>query len=200
MEPNSPQPVEQQSCNKKVIVISGPSGVGKTTIYKKILEEYQQEISFSISATTRTKRDSEIDGRDYHFLSLEEFEYLIAKGDFIEWETVHNNYYGTLNSEIQRIWDEGKHCLLDIDVKGGLRIKKMFGEKSFSVFVSPPSIEELEQRLRSRGTNDEISLKNRLHNATQEMTQKSYYNCVLKNENLENAIEELKKALKQFVL
>lgn len=184
---------------KKVIVISGPSGVGKTTIYKQILNMYKNEISFSVSATTRKKRDGEEDSKDYYFLNLEEFEYLIAKGDFIEWEQVHTNYYGTLKSEIQRIWDEGKHCLLDIDVKGGLNIQKMFGEKSYLIFVAPPSLESLENRLRSRGTNDEESLKHRLNNAIEELNHKSNYDLVLKNENLETAIEEMKVAIDRII-
>ena len=184
----------------KIIVISGPSGVGKTRMYKQILQEYADDISFSISATTRKIRDGEEDGKDYHFLSIEEFEYLIAKGDFIEWESVHNNYYGTLKSEIYRIWETGKHCLLDIDVKGGLRIQKIFGEKSFLIFVSPPSIAELEVRLRSRGSNDEESLKRRLDNAAEEMEQKSFYSLVLKNEDLETAVIELKKSLQEYIL
>lgn len=184
---------------KKVIVISGPSGVGKTTIYKKILELCHKDISFSVSATTRKKRDGEEDTKDYHFLSVEEFEYLIAQGDFVEWEQVHNNYYGTLKSEIQRIWDDGKHCLLDIDVKGGLNIQKLFGDQSYLIFVAPPSLESLEIRLRGRGTNDEESLKRRLNNAVEELNHKSNYDLVLKNENLETAIIEMKNAIKSII-
>ena len=183
----------------RAIVISGPSGVGKTTIYKQILREHSSDISFSISATTRKIRDSEVDGKDYHFLSIEEFKQLIDKGDFIEWECVHNNYYGTLKSEIYRIWKMGKHCLLDIDVKGGLQIKEIFGDKAFLVFISPPSMAELENRLRNRGTCDEESLKRRLDNAAKEMEQKDFYDTILKNENVENAVIELKKQIKEYI-
>ena len=183
----------------RVIVISGPSGVGKTTIYKQILKEHSSDISFSISATTRKIRDGEVDGKDYHFLSIEEFKQLIDKDDFIEWECVHNNYYGTLKSEIYRIWKMGKHCLLDIDVKGGLQIKEIFENKAFLVFISPPSMAELENRLRNRGTCDEESLKRRLDNATKEMEQKDFYDTILKNENIEIAVVELKKQIKEYV-
>ncbi len=182
-----------------IFVISGPSGVGKTTIYKKIIEDFRENISFSISATTREIRAGEKDGVDYHFLKEEEFEYLIAKGDFIEWEKVHNNYYGTLKSEIYRIWEDGKHCLLDIDVRGGLRIQKMFGEKAYLVFISPPSMEELEKRLRSRGTNDEESLKKRLSNASEEMEHKGFYNLVLKNETIDKAVQELREVIQKLI-
>ncbi len=184
---------------KKVIVISGPSGVGKTTIYKKILEQYQDDISFSVSATTRQMRAGEIDGKDYHFLSMEKFESLLSEDAFIEWEQVHNNYYGTLKSEVTRIWEEGKHCLLDIDVKGGLNIQRIFGEQAYLVFVSPPSIESLETRLRSRGANDEESLRRRLDNAIQEMTQAPHYSFELKNENLDTAIKDLKQIIEKIL-
>ena len=183
----------------RAIVISGPSGVGKTTIYKQILKEHSSDISFSISATTRKIRDGEVDGKDYHFLSIEEFKQLIDKDDFIEWECVHNNYYGTLKSEIYRIWKMGKHCLLDIDVKGGLQIKEIFENKAFLVFISPPSMAELENRLRNRGTCDEESLKRRLDNATKEMEQKDFYDTILKNENIEIAVVELKKQIKEYI-
>lgn len=185
---------------KKIIVISGPSGVGKTTMYKQLLQEYQKDLSFSISATTREKRDEEVNGRDYHFLSKEEFERLITEDEFVEWEKVHSNYYGTLKSEVYRIWEEGKHCLLDIDVKGGLGLQKIFGQKAFLIFVSPPSVQALEQRLRSRGANDEDSLRQRLHNATKEMEQKHFYDYVLQNEDIDQAILSLKKIIQEKFL
>ncbi len=184
---------------KKVIVISGPSGVGKTTMYKKILEQYRDDIAFSVSATTRQKRDGEVDGKDYHFLSMEKFESLLSEDAFIEWEQVHNNYYGTLKSEVTRIWNEGKHCLLDIDVKGGLNIQRSFKERAYLIFVSPPSIEDLETRLRSRKANDEESLRRRLDNAIQEMTQAPYYDFELKNGDLDIAIEDLKQVIKKIL-
>ena len=183
----------------KAIVISGPSGVGKTTIYKQILKEYSKDISFSISATTRNIRDGEEDGKDYHFLSVEEFKQLIDKNDFIEWECVHNNYYGTLKSEIYRIWKMGKHCLLDIDVKGGLQIKEIFENKSFLVFIAPPSMAELETRLRNRGTCVGEALERRLDNAAKEMEQKHIYDTILINENVEIAVTELKKQIKEYI-
>ncbi len=183
----------------KIIVISGPSGVGKTTIYKQILQEYSNNISFSISATTRKIRDGEEDGKDYYFLSVEEFKQLIDKDDFIEWECVHNNYYGTLKSEIYRIWKMGKHGLLDIDVRGGLHIKEIFGDKSFLVFIAPPSMSELENRLRNRGTCAGEALKRRLDNAAIEMEQQDFYDTVLKNEHVTIAVTELKKQIKKYI-
>lgn len=183
----------------KAIVISGPSGVGKTTIYKQILQECSDDISFSISATTRKIRDGETDGKDYHFLSIEEFKKLIDKGDFIEWECVHNNYYGTLKSEIYRIWKMGKHSLLDIDVKGGLQIKEIFGDKSLLVFIAPPSMAELENRLRNRGTCVGEALKRRLDNAAKEMEQKDFYDTILINENVTIAVMELKKQIIEYI-
>lgn len=185
---------------RKIIVVSGPSGVGKTTLYKRVLENFKEHMGFSISATTRAPRNNEIDGRDYYFMSEEEFHCLVAEGEFIEWEQVHNNYYGTLKSEIYRIWDEQKDCLLDIDVRGGLRIQKIFEEKAFLIFIAPPSMEELENRLRHRGTNDEISLKNRLNNASDEMEQKRLYNIVLKNENIETSVKLLIEEISKLIL
>jgi len=184
---------------KNIIVVSGPSGVGKTTLYKRVLANFKDRLGFSISATTRPPRRTEIDGKDYHFISEEEFHCLVAEGEFIEWEQVHDYYYGTLKSEIHRIWNENKECLLDIDVRGGLRIQKMFEEKAYLIFIAPPSIEELEKRLRHRGTNDEISLRNRLDNVNNEMAQKRLYNIVLKNENLEESVHKLMELISIYI-
>lgn len=184
---------------KKIIVISGPSGVGKTTMYKRILEEYKDQLSFSISATTRDIREFEEDGKDYYFLSEEKFKSFIANDCFIEWEKVYNNYYGTLKSEIYRIWNEGKCCLLDVYVCGGLHIKKTFGDQTCLIFIAPPSIKELESRIRSRGFNDEESLQRRLSNAKEEIKQKDFYHFVLENREIDETVSELKKIIESIL-
>ncbi|MGL5955167.1 MAG: guanylate kinase [Brevinema sp.] len=186
--------------HKKVIVISGPSGVGKTTMYKKILQEYSSDLSFSISATTRKIRDGESEGKDYYFLSLQEFQRFIDEDQFIEWAEVHHNYYGTLKSEVYRIWKEGRHCLLDLDVQGGLNIQKLFGEWAYLIFILPPSLECLEERLRYRGMNDELSIQQRLANAKKEIAQSVNYDFILKNDDLEKAVSELKKSVELFLI
>ncbi|MGL4676338.1 MAG: guanylate kinase [Brevinema sp.] len=185
--------------HKKVIVISGPSGVGKTTMYKKILQEYGDTISFSISATTRTMRANESEGKDYYFFSVQEFQRFVSEDRFIEWAEVHNNYYGTLKSEVHRIWDQNKHCLLDLDIQGGLNIQKLFGKHSYLIFILPPSLECLESRLRSRGMNDESSLQRRLSNAKKEIQQSINYDLVLKNDDLDIAVRSLKESLTLFL-
>lgn len=181
--------------DRKIIVISGPSGVGKTTLYKKLLEKYKNKLGFSISATTRPKRETEIDGQDYYFISEEKFNDLINKDEFIEWEQVFSYYYGTLKSEIYRVWNDNKDCLLDIDVKGGVNIQKMFEQKAFLIFIAPPCMQELESRLRSRGQNDERSLNKRLEGATLEMESHSYYDLVLVNQDFDKTLDELYKVI-----
>ncbi|MGL4394253.1 MAG: guanylate kinase [Brevinema sp.] len=175
----------------KVIVISGPSGVGKTSLYKKVLETYKDRLDFCVSATTRAMRDSEENGRDYHFLTEDEFKYLLASGEFIESERLYGNYYGTLRSEVTRIWDSGKTCLLDIDVKGGLKVHDLFPDQSTLIFIAPPSYAELESRLRLRGDNDEDSLNKRLSIANDEMAEQVKYDYVLVNENFETTLTQL---------
>src|SRR5208337_2695409 len=148
----------------KVIVISGPSGVGKTRLYRRLLSEMPGELRFSISATTRRPRDSEADGVDYYFIGPEDFKTRIEKGDFIEWAEVYGNYYGTLKSEVQRITDSGKNCLLDVDIQGGMSIKKAIKD-SVLIFILPPSLKELEHRLKERRTDDSRSVRVRIRTA-----------------------------------
>lgn len=183
----------------KAIIFSAPSGSGKTTIVKYLLENCP-DLGFSISASTRDKRGrKEQDGKDYYFLSPEEFKKKIDNDEFIEWEEVYEgNYYGTLKSEIQRIWNEGKNVIFDVDVKGGLALKKYFGENALAIFVKVPSIEILEQRLVGRGTESHASLSQRLFKAKFEMTFADKFDVVLVNENLEKSLVEALRLYNDF--
>lgn len=184
---------------KKIIVISGPSGVGKTTLYKQILELFSEMIGFSISATTRPMRNSEICGKDYYFLSEERFHELIQEKAFVEWEQVHGKYYGTLKTELNRIRKEGKHCLLDLDVKGGINIKEIFGAQAFLIFIAPPSMEELEKRLKLRGSNDEQSIQYRLSNAREEIHKQNHYDYVLVNNDINESLTRLETYIRSLI-
>ncbi|NOS92557.1 MAG: guanylate kinase [Cyclobacteriaceae bacterium] len=183
----------------KALIFSAPSGSGKTTIVKYLLEN-NPDLGFSISASTRDRRGrTEVDGKDYHFLTPEEFKEKIDANEFIEWEEVYaGNFYGTLKSEIERIWDEGKNVIFDVDVKGGINLKKYFGEKALSVFVKVPSIEILAQRLNSRGTETEESLSRRLFKAKFEMSFQDKFDVVLLNEDLSKSVAEAQMLYKQF--
>ncbi|MCK5637689.1 MAG: guanylate kinase [Flavobacteriaceae bacterium] len=172
----------------KLFVFSAPSGSGKTTIVHHLLAQKKMNLDFSISATSREKRGEEIDGKDYHFISLKNFKNHITNNDFIEWEEVYNNnFYGTLKSEIERIWNQGKHAIFDIDVVGGLRIKEKFPEQTLAVFVQPPSIQEMEKRLRNRKTDTEEKIQERVKKAEREFQLAKYFDEILINDNLEIA-------------
>ena len=187
------------SNEKKLIAISAPSGTGKTSIIQEILKLNQNKLIFSISATTRKKRLNEIDGVDYFFLTREEFEHKIQNDEFIEWEEVYEgNYYGTLKSEIERIWKDGKNVIFDVDVKGGLNLKKYFGDKALAVFVKVPSLSVLEERLRSRGTESHASLSQRIFKARFEMTFQDRFDAVLENESLEKSLAEAQRLYDEF--
>jgi guanylate kinase len=183
----------------KAIIFSAPSGSGKTTIVKHLLKT-NTDLGFSISASTRDRRGrTEKDGQDYHFLTPLEFKDLIDKNEFVEWEEVYEgNFYGTLKSEIQRIWDEGKNVIFDVDVKGGLNLKKYFGDKALSIFVRVPSIEILKERLHDRGTETPESLSRRLFKAQFEMTFQDKFDVVLVNENLEKSLAEAQRIYDDF--
>ena len=147
----------------KCVIFCAPSGAGKTTIVRHLLNCFS-ELQFSVSACTRSKRENEVNGKDYYFLSVNEFKKRIENNEFIEWEEVYNgNYYGTLKSEIERIWKQGKVVIFDVDLEGGINLKKYFGENALSVFVQPPSVDALEKRLRSRNTESEESLQKRVN-------------------------------------
>lgn len=175
----------------KLIIVSAPSGAGKTTIIKKILKK-DLPLAFSISACSRPKRENEIDGRDYYFMGKEAFEEKIANDEFLEWEEVYQgSYYGTLKSELNRIWNEKKHVLFDLDVVGGLNIKKQFPDNSLAIFILPPSIQELKNRLLHRGTETEQTLANRVLKAKKELEFAQNFDIIIINEELETAIEEI---------
>ena len=183
----------------KAIIFSAPSGSGKTTIVKYLLEN-NTDLGFSISASTRDKRGrKETHGKDYYFLTPEEFISKIDNNEFIEWEEVYEgNYYGTLKSEIQRIWDEGKNVIFDVDVKGGLNLKRYFGDKALAIFVKVPSIEILEERLRNRGTESHASLSQRLFKAKFEMTFQDKFDVVLVNEDLDLSLRQAQQLYDDF--
>lgn len=183
----------------KIIIITAPSGSGKTTIVKRLLESYPK-LAFSISACTRNPRAGEQDGKDYHFLQEEDFLSKIKEDAFIEWEMVYTGkYYGTLKSELQRIWDEGRYPLVDIDVQGALNIKQKYPDDSISLFIQAPSMEELERRLVNRGTENEHTLKERLDKATDELTYAPKFDRIIVNDQLDRAVEEIKSIIQNFI-
>lgn len=183
----------------KLIIFSAPSGSGKTTIVKEILKT-DIPFGFSVSATSRPPRDGEVHAKDYYFFSIDEFNKRIEKGDFIEWEEVyHNQFYGTLKSEIERLRNIGKHVLFDIDVVGGLNLKKQFQEEALAIFILPPSFEELEKRLKGRGTEDAGSLKKRLDKSEQEINFASEFDVQIINDDLNIAINECILEIEKFI-
>ncbi len=183
----------------KVIIFCAPSGSGKTTIVKHLLQQYAQ-LQFSVSACTRSQRTGEQDGKDYYFLSQDEFKTRIANQDFLEYEEVYGgNFYGTLKSEIKRIWAMGKVVVFDVDVVGGLNIKKYFGNKALAVFVKPPSVAALEQRLRFRSSETEETLQMRIGKAVKELAYENQFEQVLLNEDLPTALAEAEKLVEQFM-
>ena len=183
----------------KLIILSAPSGAGKTTIVKQLLKFFPQ-LEFSISACSRQKRPKEIDGKDYYFLTAGQFKEKIEKNEFLEWEEVYPGlFYGTLKSEIERIWAKGKHVIFDVDVVGGLNIKKFYKEKALAIFIKPPSIAELEIRLRRRHTESEENLKKRIAKAEYEMTFAKNFDCIVINKILEHAIAESREIVGNFL-
>ena len=185
--------------NKKAILFSAPSGSGKTTIIKRVMD-YFDCFEFSISATSRNPRVGETDGVDYYFLDKDTFVKRVQAGDFLEWEEVYEGtWYGTLKSEIDRICKKGKIVIFDVDVNGGINLKKYFGEEALALFVMPPSIEVLEQRLRKRGTESEESIQKRLGRSAKELNEASKFDVTIVNDNLERAVEETRRVLEEFL-
>ena len=184
----------------KAFIFAAPSGAGKTTIVKHLLSQLP-ELSFSISASTRDKRgQSEKHGKDYYFLSKADFQQKIKEDAFVEWEEVYTgNYYGTLKEEIRRIWDEGRHPVFDVEVKGAMNLKKYFGDRALAVFVKVPDLETLEKRLRARGTESAESLSQRLRRAEFEMGFEDKFDVTLVNENLEDSFATAEKLVEDFL-
>lgn len=183
----------------KLIIITAPSGAGKTSITKYLLEKYPF-LSFSISATTRKKRGREVNGVDYYYLEQDDFNQKITQNEFIEWEMVYEGlYYGTLKTELDRIWNAGKIPMLDIDVKGAIHVQKQFPANSLSLFIEPPSVDALKIRLASRGTETEESLQTRVSKAAYELSFKHHFNKVILNDDLQKACEETEKVIKNFL-
>ncbi|MFM1876360.1 MAG: guanylate kinase [Bacteroidota bacterium] len=184
----------------KLIIFSAPSGSGKTTLVHHLLSKPEFKLAFSVSATSRDKRPNEVDGKDYYFLSAEEFRKRIQQGDFLEWEEVYaDQYYGTLRSEIARIHADGKTVIFDVDVVGGLNLKKHFGDAALAVFVQPPSVEELERRLRYRSTESEESLNKRVGKAAKELEFARQFDVILVNDELEDAKRKAQELVREFL-
>ena len=185
--------------HKKAIILTAPSGAGKTSITRFLLANYPQ-LAFSVSATTRAPRGAEQDGVDYHFMSPAAFETHIKQNDFLEYEMVYEGlYYGTLKSALDHIWAEGKMPILDIDVKGAIAIQKQLGDQALSIFILPPSIEVLKERLAKRNTDSEAKMQMRLDKAAYEISFSNQFNAIVKNEVLETACEETSALIQDFI-
>ena len=184
----------------KLLVFSAPSGSGKTTIVRHLLTKEDLNLEFSISAATREPRGQEVNGKDYYFMSIEEFKKHIKADDFIEWEEVYrDNFYGTLKSEVERIWAKGKNVIFDIDVAGGLRIKSKFPEETLAVFVKPPSVDELKRRLKERSTESDDKINMRIAKAHVELATAPQFDKIIKNYDLDVAKEDAYQLVKGFV-
>lgn len=193
--------MSSQNLNEgKVIIFSAPSGAGKTTIVRALLDEVS-ELSFSISACSRAPRGHEVNGKDYHFIGIEGFKNKIKNNEFAEWEEVYqDHFYGTLNSELTRIWNANKTVVFDVDVIGGMSLKKKFGKNALAIFVMPPSLKVLEERLRNRNTDSEQKIQQRLEKAEQEISLSSGFDVILKNDKLDIAISEANAIVNQFLV
>jgi guanylate kinase len=184
----------------KLIVFSAPSGSGKTTIVRHLLSQDELNLEFSISCTTRKPRGEEADGKDYYFINWETFKKHIKNEDFVEWEEVYtDNFYGTLKAELERIWAKGKHVIFDIDVAGGLRIKKKFPEQTLAVFVKPPSVDELKKRLKQRSTESDEKINMRIAKAHVELATAPQFDKIIKNYDLETAKKDAEDLVKDFI-
>lgn len=183
----------------KLFIFSAPSGAGKSTIVQHLMKQ-GLGLEFSISATSRLPREGERDGREYHFISPEKFREMILRDAFIEWEEVYpDQFYGSLYTEVEKIWEKGKHAIFDIDVVGGLNLKNKYGDRACAIFVQPPSMEILENRLRSRGTDDEASLQKRVGKAMFEMEHAPQFDYIIVNDRLDKALAEAEKIVLEFL-
>ncbi len=191
--------MSSNSFQGKAIIFSAPSGAGKTTIVRYLLEK-ELPLLFSISACSRNRRPNEIDGKDYYFLSIDDFKAKVANNAFVEWEEVYeNNFYGTLKSEIDRIWSSHQHVVFDVDVVGGLNLKKHFGDRALSIFIEPPSLDVLFKRLKNRATETEKSLNKRIEKATYEMKFCSSFDLIIINDRLEKAKKDAFEKVSKFL-
>jgi len=183
----------------KLVIFAGPSGTGKTTIVRHILSVFPR-LAFSISATSRPMRKNEKDTEDYYFLTQQQFREKIDKGEFIEWEEVYpGSFYGTLQTEVERLWKAGKHVIFDIDVKGALNLKKHFPDNSITIFIEPPSVQTLEQRLRDRNTETQEILEQRIGKAKEELTYAPQFDKVIQNIELDKAFADAEKVVGDFI-
>ncbi len=184
----------------KLIIFSAPSGSGKTTIVKHLLEQNDLNLAFSISATSRPRRGKEKNGEHYYFMTLSEFKTHIKNEDFLEWEEVYrDNFYGTLKTEVERIWADGKNVIFDIDVVGGLRIKKKFPDQTLAVFVKPPSVDELKIRLKKRSTESDDKINMRIAKASIELATAPQFDKIIKNYDLDTALKEAHDLVADFI-
>lgn len=184
----------------KLIVFSAPSGSGKTTIVRNLLEKEPLNLAFSVSVTSRKPRGNEKEGRDYYFISTEEFKEHIRQNNFLEWEEVYrDNFYGTLHSEVDRLWEMGKNVIFDIDVVGGLRIKKKYPKQTLAIFVQPPSVDELKIRLKKRKTENEEKINMRIAKASIEMATAPQFDHIIVNDKLDNAIRDAEELIANFI-
>ncbi len=183
----------------KLLIFSAPSGSGKTTLVKYIMSQIDT-LSFSISATSRKIRSNEVNGKDYYFLSVEDFKKKIANNEFVEWEEVYKDrFYGSLKSEVERIRNQGLHVVFDVDVVGGVNIKKLYGDVALSIFVMPPSLDALKQRLLGRGTDNTDDIQTRLDKAEYELTYSNKFDVIIINDNLEQAKKESLEIVGNFI-
>lgn len=184
----------------KLIVFSAPSGSGKTTIVRHLLKQDELNLEFSISATSREKRGKEIHGKDYYFLDIKDFKNRIKNDEFLEWEEVYrDNFYGTLKTEIERIWGKGKNVIFDIDVSGGLRIKRKFPEETLAVFVKPPDLNELVRRLKDRGEESEDKINMRVAKAPAELATAPLFDVIVINDDLDKALDKSYQLVSDFI-
>lgn len=185
--------------NGKIIIFSAPSGSGKSTLIGHLLKRFPQ-LEFSISATSRAPRGNEVNGKEYYFLTNEEFKNKVAAGEFVEWEEVYaGTCYGTLRSELKRIWDKGHVIVFDVDVKGGVNLKKIFGDDALSIFIMPPSVEELRRRLEKRGTDTPETIAKRVAKAEEEITYAPLFDKIVVNDSLETAIADATRITESFI-
>ncbi len=184
----------------KLIIISAPSGTGKSTIIRELQKRGDLNLQFSISATSRELRQGEEHGREYYFFSPAEFRQHIEQGDFLEWEEVYTDkYYGTLKSEVDRILSSGANVIFDIDYVGGLNLKKIYGEQALALFIKPPLLESLKKRLESRGTDSQEIIQERLNKAEEEISHSNQFDLVFVNDELDSCVEEIHQKLKEFI-